>query len=67
MNRFPFFDHRTLAEVAATERFATVVCGSRHTGGHLVAQQRRLTELLAKTPNADIYPLRPREPDGDRA
>lgn len=61
-SRFPFLNHRTLAEVAETERLATLISGSEFNGLRGVPRNlhRRLTQLLAKVPDAEIYPLSPR-------
>ena len=65
MNRFPFFGHRSLAEVAETERLAVELSGTR--GGGNPDKHRRLTELLAKAPDAEVYPLSPRPSEDERA
>ena len=65
MNHFPFFGHRTMREVAETERLAVELSGTR--GGGNPDKHRRLTELLAKAPDAEIYPLTPRQSQDESA
>lgn len=60
MSTFPYLDHRTLAEVDETQRLATEIA---RRPGAAVWKHRRLRELLAKVPDQDVFPLRPRDPE----
>lgn len=59
-DRFPWLSHRTMAEVRETEDLARIVVGSIINTPELAAASKRLTQLLAKAPTAEIYPLAPR-------